>query len=265
VTDWNNNVTPINDSITGSLTRTPGINAGTYAILIGALSAGANYSVAYTGANFVINPAALTITNINANNKTYDGNSAATLNLISGIINGIQYSDSLTLNQSGYIANFASVGPGNNIPVLVSNVSVSGSAASNYIVTQPTGLTANITGAVPPAPPSPPEPVIQAGLPSYQTVFPMNLINSSNGANGSQTYLYTYSDAMELQNTIVIYGFVTTYEMRNENDNSTEGNTQCSNIAGKQLCNTTQLNRYIFDLPGHNNSNIKNDGNIDTQ
>jgi gliding motility-associated-like protein len=56
-----------NSILTGALARAEGENVGTYAINIGNLSAGANYSIDFTGANFTISAAALTIT---ANNKT---------------------------------------------------------------------------------------------------------------------------------------------------------------------------------------------------
>ena len=47
---------------TGSLSRASGENKGTYAISQGTLSAGANYTIAFTGADFTINPASLTVT-----------------------------------------------------------------------------------------------------------------------------------------------------------------------------------------------------------
>src|SRR4029078_3540665 len=46
----------------GSLTRASGQNAGTYAISQGSLSAGSNYNILFTGANFTINKAHLTVT-----------------------------------------------------------------------------------------------------------------------------------------------------------------------------------------------------------
>ena len=44
------------DSITGSLSRVVGETVGTYAITQGSLSAGSNYSIAFTGATFTISP-----------------------------------------------------------------------------------------------------------------------------------------------------------------------------------------------------------------
>ena len=51
-----------NDAITGSLTRENGENVGTYAILQGTVTAGDNYTIVYTGADFTIEQKALTVT-----------------------------------------------------------------------------------------------------------------------------------------------------------------------------------------------------------
>jgi hypothetical protein len=52
--------------------RTAGENVGTYAINIGSLNASGNYTINFTGRNFIIYPAVLTIT-ANDFSKTYDG------------------------------------------------------------------------------------------------------------------------------------------------------------------------------------------------
>ncbi len=49
------------DAFSGALTRTPGENAGTYPILQGSLTAGANYKLTFVGALLTINKAALTV------------------------------------------------------------------------------------------------------------------------------------------------------------------------------------------------------------
>ena len=47
--------------MSGSLTRAAGSNVGTYAIGLGSLTAGSNYAIAYTGADYVIIPASLSV------------------------------------------------------------------------------------------------------------------------------------------------------------------------------------------------------------
>ena len=46
---------------TGSLSRASGEDVGTYAITLGSLSAGSNYNILFTGANFTITPRDLTV------------------------------------------------------------------------------------------------------------------------------------------------------------------------------------------------------------
>src|SRR5437899_9556776 len=62
-------------SFTGALTRAAGENVGTYAITLGTLSAGTNYSLslAATPVNFTITPATLTIHVSAASPTTYTG------------------------------------------------------------------------------------------------------------------------------------------------------------------------------------------------
>jgi hypothetical protein len=59
-----------NSVFTGSVTRAPGENVGTYAIIQGTLSAGSNYNILFTGANLTITPRDLTVT-ADPNSKVY--------------------------------------------------------------------------------------------------------------------------------------------------------------------------------------------------
>ncbi|HUA38717.1 MAG TPA: DUF4038 domain-containing protein [Candidatus Sulfopaludibacter sp.] len=101
-----------------------------------------------TGLAANIAKAAVTISSgITANNKTYDGTTTATLSSNAVVLSGVLPvdRDSVGLSTNGYVANFASPGVGTKIPVTVSGLSLAGSAAGNYALVQPTGLTANIT------------------------------------------------------------------------------------------------------------------------
>ena len=62
-----------NDGITGAPVRAEGEDVGTYAIEQGTLTAGKNYTIAFKGANFTINPAPLTVTATEGLSKTYGG------------------------------------------------------------------------------------------------------------------------------------------------------------------------------------------------
>jgi hypothetical protein len=73
------------DSVfTGSLGRASGEDVGTYAITQGSLSAGTNYNILFTGANFTITPRDLTVT-ADAKSKIY-GNSDPALTYTHGAL-----------------------------------------------------------------------------------------------------------------------------------------------------------------------------------
>ena len=84
-------------------------------------------------------PKVLTVTGTSVANKIYDGGLTATLS--GGSLVGVINSDTVSLVQAG---NFTSKNVANGISVTATD-SLSGPQASNYSLTQPTGLTANIT------------------------------------------------------------------------------------------------------------------------
>ncbi|MFY8213176.1 MAG: beta strand repeat-containing protein, partial [Flavobacterium sp.] len=101
----------------------------------------ANYSITQpTGLTANITAAPLTLTSTSVTTKTYDGTTAAT---ITGTLSGIIPSDVVTLNGTG---TFASANAGIGISV-TSTSTLGGADAGNYALTQPTGLTGDITKA----------------------------------------------------------------------------------------------------------------------
>jgi hypothetical protein len=90
----------------------------------------------------------VTITSgITANNKVYDGTPAATISSNGVVLNGVLAGDvpNVRLSTNGYTATFASAGVANGIGVTVGGLTLTGAGATNYTLTQPAGLTANIT------------------------------------------------------------------------------------------------------------------------
>ena len=85
---------------------------------------------------------------IAANNKVYDGTTTTTISSNNVMLLGIVSGDIVSLRTNGYAANFASTGIATSIPVTVSGLTLNGSRATNYILTQPTGLTASITATL---------------------------------------------------------------------------------------------------------------------
>jgi YDG domain/Secretion system C-terminal sorting domain len=87
----------------------------------------------------------LTISGLTAANKVYNGNNTATLTG-TATLNGIANGDVVTLAGTP-IATFDDAEAGSNKPVTVTGYTLSGTNSGNYSLTQPTGLTANITKA----------------------------------------------------------------------------------------------------------------------
>ncbi len=138
----------VNGDTAASLTTLPAIstaaiagsNVGGYAIVpAGAIDS--NYAITYVNGSLTVNPATLTVGGTSVANKVYDGTTAATLS--GGTLSGIIGSDAVTLTQAGA---FASANAGTGVAVNAADT-LSGAAAGNYTVTQPTGLSANITPA----------------------------------------------------------------------------------------------------------------------
>lgn len=88
----------------------------------------------------------LTITSAAANDKPYDGTTAATVTAsgLTGVISG----DTVSLDASGYAASFKTANAGGNIKVTASGFALGGADDGNYSLVQPSGLTANINKAL---------------------------------------------------------------------------------------------------------------------
>ncbi|WP_439882832.1 YDG domain-containing protein [Pontibacter sp. MBLB2868] len=93
-------------------------------------------------ATLTVNPKGLTINGVTASNKEYDGNTTATLTGTPTLI-GVVNPDVVTVG--GGSGSFATAGVGNAKSVTVTGYTLGGAGAANYIVSQPTGLDANIT------------------------------------------------------------------------------------------------------------------------
>jgi len=114
-------------------------------------SAAANYWLIQPSLTANITAATVTIASgLAANNKIYDGTTSATLSSNNVVLAGILPGDvgSVALSTNGYTAAFASAGSGAGQSVTVSGLSLTGAAAANYSLIQPS-LTANITAGVP--------------------------------------------------------------------------------------------------------------------
>jgi nitrous oxidase accessory protein NosD len=102
-----------------------------------------NYTVTQPTATATISQAPLTVTGITANNKQYDGTTAATLNTAGATLVGVIPPDVVNLNTSGAVGNFDTPNVGTNKTVTISGLTVDN---ADYFVIQPT-TTASITPA----------------------------------------------------------------------------------------------------------------------
>jgi alpha-tubulin suppressor-like RCC1 family protein len=132
-------------------------------------NSGNNYTVTFANGSGSIATKSVTVSGITTNDKTWDGTTTATLNLGGGVLNGVVPADGSNVSLgAAYTANFVSSNAGTGIAVTVSGLGLTGLAASNYALTQPTGLTATIAAA---------PPVITPGTPVSSTYGDSSVIS----------------------------------------------------------------------------------------
>jgi hypothetical protein len=106
----------------------------------------ANYSLTQPTTSANITAKTITVTGITANNRVYNATTAATALLVKGsaALSGVESGDSVSLNHSSATATFADKNVANSKTVTIAGITISGTDATNYSLTQPT-TTANIT------------------------------------------------------------------------------------------------------------------------
>lgn len=124
-------------------------------IRVGTATATVRFKGNYTGTasqTFRITPKALTVSNVAASNKVYDGTTAAT---ITASLQGVADGDSVQLTTPAADFDTKDAGTGKAVTIAAGgSFTISGADAGNYTLTQPTvsGLTADITPATLTAP-----------------------------------------------------------------------------------------------------------------
>lgn len=108
--------------------------AGTHKITATVKKAG--YATLTLTANLVITPKALTITGVAVQEKTFDNTTAATVDYSNAALVGVVAGDDVSFTQP--TATFADVNVGTNKTMVMDAIALSGAAASNYTLTQPT-------------------------------------------------------------------------------------------------------------------------------
>jgi hypothetical protein len=133
----------VNPAFSNSGNVAAGSYAQTASLLTGA-DAG-NYSFAgYTtpGTSYTVNPLAITVTGLSAANRVYNGNNIAGLNGTASVATIAD--DAVTLG-GAVTATFADANVGTGKAVTVSGYTLTGADAGDYSLSEPAGLTANIS------------------------------------------------------------------------------------------------------------------------
>ncbi|WP_316828318.1 MBG domain-containing protein, partial [Pedobacter miscanthi] len=95
------------DTFTGSLSRAPGENIGTYAVNQGTLALSGNYSITFNSANLIIGKKTVTVTAA-AKSKTYgDADPALTYTFAPALVTGDSFSGNLTRTTGENIGTYA--------------------------------------------------------------------------------------------------------------------------------------------------------------
>jgi hypothetical protein len=145
-TNWVNIGEPVTLDTSGNAqTTTTTLPAGTLGIKA-VYSGDSDFSASNSGSTaYAVAQKSLTVSGITASNKPYDGTVTATLDASKATLVGVIPSDDVLLGTSGAIAAFGDANVGTGKTVTITGLSLTGTAASNYILKQPITTTANIT------------------------------------------------------------------------------------------------------------------------
>jgi len=106
-------------------------SAGTHQIILSGAQAD-NYDIAYTDAQLIVNKKTLTVTNLQVFDKLADGTVNGEISQSSFAVSGLLAGDEISIDTASATVAFASSEVGENIPVEVSNLKLSGKDAGNY-------------------------------------------------------------------------------------------------------------------------------------
>ncbi|WP_332690449.1 YDG domain-containing protein, partial [Devosia sp.] len=117
-------------------------NVGSYSA--GLYSTQQGYDITMAGGNLTVTPATLTVSGVTADNKVYDGSTAATLQAAGAGVSGVLAGDTVSFDASGLSGAFSDKNAGTGKTVALTGGGISGADAGNYTLAYSTPLTANI-------------------------------------------------------------------------------------------------------------------------
>jgi len=115
-------------------------NAGSYSITPSGGTVNSGYLISYNSGTLTVNAKSLTVSGITASNKTYDGNTLATIDVASASYTGLVDDDSFAVAASG-VFNNKNVGTDKTVAL---TSTYSGDDIANYSITNQSSTSANI-------------------------------------------------------------------------------------------------------------------------
>src|SRR6185437_13532195 len=126
---------------TATLTNIPTlglINAGVHPNYIKAVFLGApGFAGDNDSSTLTLTQKVLTVTGITASNKSYDGTTAATIDVTHAHRSGVVLLDQVNLNTSGAVGNFTDPNVGTGKTVNITGITLTGHDAANYTLSTP--------------------------------------------------------------------------------------------------------------------------------
>lgn len=128
----------------GARTVTAGLEVTSFSASGGTNLSNYDLPTLATGAG-TINKATVRVVGVLSGNKTYDGTTAATLDISQALLFGEVAGDAVALDTASAAGAYASANVGAGQAITVTGFALSGASASNYTLVQPQGLTGSIT------------------------------------------------------------------------------------------------------------------------
>ncbi len=111
-----------------------------------------DYDIQYVDGQLTVNAVTLTVTGVTASNREYDATTTVSIDTTDASLVGIIGSDDVNLVTTGKQGEFDTKNVGTDKPVTVSGLILSGAAAGNYVLEQPTTTasmsTATLVGSI---------------------------------------------------------------------------------------------------------------------
>ncbi len=142
---YSSGTTSVADFVSNTVASITIITPGT-SIITASLAGDANWNAASATQTLTVNKKTLTISGLTGTNKVYDATTNASVTG-TATLNGIVGSDVVDLSGSIPVFLFATKTVGTAKSISASGYILGGANASNYLITQPTSITANITEA----------------------------------------------------------------------------------------------------------------------